>query len=132
LVDQQNRDISKICSYDQPCKPLHIAGQSCPNNFVCVVEDKYGTATCTALYAPDGGSGLRENAPCKYANECTDGLMCIDFGDGGACRLLCLTAGTTYDAGPLDGAPGYGGCPDAEACTEGLTNFPSWLSLCAR
>ena len=47
--------------------------------------------------------------------------------------MLCLTQGTLYDAGPLEGGPGQGGCIQGETCSQGLspTDFPPWLSLCA-
>jgi hypothetical protein len=128
IVDGTSRELYKVCAYNQQCKPLHLGGQSCPAHFVCLVDDKFGTASCATLFNPDGGNGNPENAPCQAANECADGLMCF----GQTCRLLCLTPGAMFDAGVIDGGPGYGGCPAAETCKVPLdsTRFPPWLSLC--
>ncbi len=139
IVGQSEQELYKVCDYSPPCKPFHV--QSCPQNFTCNVDDKFGTASCVGIYAPiDGGtipSGYAEGTACSTLNSCADGLACVSRGDAGStCTWLCLTPGENppFDAGALrDAGAGYGGCPNGERCilTFAPTDLPVWISACA-
>ena len=137
IVSNKGTDLYTVCAYNPQCKPFHV--QACLQGFTCILDDKFGTSSCVAIYNPDGGPGIAEGRPCNSANGCADGLMCLSTGDGGStCSYLCVTPGATlppgYDASALqDGAPGYGGCPPTERCNTGFdpTQAPAWISVCA-
>jgi hypothetical protein len=139
IVTQSRDVLYKVCEYNQICKPFHVQ-QTCPQGFTCILEDKFGTASCVPIFNPtDGGGtsvGLGEGALCDSLNSCADGLLCIGpAGGNSTCQWLCLTPNSNppFDAGALrDGAAGYGGCPAGESCVQPLdtTQFPVWISAC--
>jgi hypothetical protein len=96
---------------------------------VCLIEDKLGTASCLTSF----DKGNRE--PCKFANDCADGYICIGGADAGRCHMECLTPGSThpFDASVEEGGPLKGGCPVGEKCiiTFDPQSAPAWLSACA-
>lgn len=124
-----NVELYDVCSYRERCKPFGV--EPCQPGAACLVEDKIGTASCITTQ----GKGVGE--PCSFANDCSDGLMCIGAADAGVCRMACLTPGSIhpFDASVEDGGPGAGGCPTPSCaggpcCTIGVQNLPAWLSFC--
>jgi hypothetical protein len=128
-----DEEMYDTCSYRQRCKPFGI--EDCPGTEACLVEDKLGTSSCIS------SNGKQLGEPCGFANDCADGLYCINTtgADAGVCRMLCLTPGSNhpFDAGIEDGGPGAGGCPmktcpgGGPCCAIGpFTDLPSWASFC--
>lgn len=117
--------IHHVCSYRERCKPFGV--EPCKPNQACILEDKIGSASCIA------SNGIKLRQPCRFGNDCEDGLICLRDGDAGTCRMLCLTPNSnpSFDASAADGAPGHGGCPANEVC-EGPTfaQLPDWVQLC--
>jgi hypothetical protein len=135
IVSQDGKPLYDVCDYNQPCKPFHL--QSCPAGFTCLVEDKFGTASCILIDHNGTSTGLGEGQACESGNSCADGMRCLDtLPDGGfGCTYLCLTPNSNppFDAGALRDAPaGYGGCPTGERCLDPLSldDFPIWMSAC--
>jgi hypothetical protein len=121
----EEAEVHRVCSYRERCKPFGI--EACKPSQLCIVEDKVGTAGCIA----SNGIGLRK--PCKFANDCADGLICSGPADAGICRMFCLTPNSNppFDASAATGQPGRGGCPPNETCTgPSFQNLPDWLQLC--
>jgi hypothetical protein len=118
-------EVHRVCSYRERCKPFGV--EPCKQGQVCLVEDKVGTAGCIA------SNGIANRQPCTFANDCADGFMCVGSGDGGTCRMFCLTPNSNppFDASAATGEPGRGGCPTGERCTgPTFQNQPDWLQLC--
>lgn len=91
-------------------------------------QDKLGTAGCLP------SSNVQNRQPRAFANDCADGHVCTNDGDGGACRMICLSEGGAppLDASAATGGPGHGGCPADESCIGAhLERQPDWLQLCA-
>ena len=126
-------DLYQICTYAAVCKPFGII--PCPSASACEVLDNLGSAKCDNIYNPaDGGpAGAKEGEPCKYLNQCADGMMCFGPVAGSStCLILCLIPNSAppFDAG-ADGAAFQGGCPQGKACGALDPNqFPSWLGAC--
>jgi hypothetical protein len=131
VVDSTGTPLFNACTYELACKPFGL--KACPPGQVCEVIDPSGTATCADIYVPDGGPAPGEGESCVALNNCQDGMVCLDNGDGtSSCYLSCVTPGTIppFDAGLLDGGPGTGGCPSNEECNIVVQGFPAWLSFC--
>jgi hypothetical protein len=126
LVDSVTQaPLHDVCTYANQCKPFKQ--QPCAAGDICIVEDKFGTASCvTSFNKPN-------RQPCTFANECADGLICLGGGDAGSCRTVCLLPGTNhpFDASVEEGGAGLGGCPAGEHCTIHITNMPDWFGSCA-
>ncbi|AKV00952.1 hypothetical protein AKJ09_07615 [Labilithrix luteola] len=128
LVDGNDHRLYDVCSYRERCKPFGV--EPCSAGQMCLVEDKLGTASCISSFAKQVGE------PCKYSNDCADGMLCIDAtGTGAVCRYMCLTPYSLppFDAGtsPEDAGVGKGSCPTPTGCNiTGFTNLPAWLSFC--
>jgi hypothetical protein len=123
---ESDTELHPVCSYRERCKPFRQ--EPCKPDQMCQVEDKVGSASCITTF----DKGLGE--ACGFANDCGDGLFCLDTGAGGVCRMMCLTPNAVhpFDASVEDGGPFTGGCPPNEACDIGpfLENLPAWLSFC--
>ena len=137
IVSQGGKPLYDVCDYNQPCKPFHL--QPCPAGFTCLVEDKFGTASCILIDNAGSSTGLGEGQPCDTGNSCADGMRCLDtLPDGGfGCTWLCLTPNSNppFDAGALrDAGAGYGGCPSGDRCLDSLNpdDFPIWMSACRK
>jgi hypothetical protein len=120
------------CTYSASCEPFDI--QPCAATQTCNIKDSNGTAVCIDYASPDGG--LPEKTPCKYANDCKDGLICAGNLDGGApiCQWECYTPPGPFDAGITTLGAGKGGCPTGESCKPinwGGT-APTWLGMCGK
>lgn len=119
-------EIHHVCSYRQRCKPF--GEEPCQPGQACLVEDELGTAGCISTQGKALGEG------CTFGNDCADGLFCLNIGDGGVCRMMCLTPGAVhpFDASVEQGGPLRGGCPAGQACDIGpfLDDLPAWLSFC--
>jgi hypothetical protein len=125
IVDSQQNELYQTCSYQERCIPFGV--QACKPGEACLITDKLGSSGCLA------SSGKQNGQACGFANDCADGLLCLTVGDAGVCHYECLTPGsiTPFDAGGLDGAPGYGGCPMGQACQPlDPKSAPAWLSVC--
>jgi hypothetical protein len=126
LVDPATQaPLYQVCTYANQCKPFKQ--QPCNADDICIVEDKFGTASCASSF------NKTNRQPCTFANECADGLVCLGGGDAGSCRMVCLLPGTNhpFDASVEEGGPGLGGCPAGEHCTVHITNLPDWFGSCA-
>lgn len=127
-VDPQYR----VCSYANICRPFGVT--PCSQGHVCVVTDTSGTATCSQIFAPNGGTGATFGRPCAAANGCVDGLACLSTGDAGLfCEYMCHVPATTtpFDAGALTTEPGKGGCPATKPTCRAVPNlYPGWLGVC--
>lgn len=128
LVDENDNTLYDVCSYRERCKPFGV--EPCRAGQLCLVEDKLGNASCITSFAKQVGE------PCKYSNDCADGMLCIDAtGTGPVCRYMCLTPYSIppFDAGPSpeDAGVGKGSCPTPTGCNiTGFTDLPAWLSFC--
>lgn len=129
LVDENNHDLHKVCSYRERCRPFGV--EPCGASQTCLLEDKSGIASCVTSF------GKGEGQSCSFSNECADGLFCLELAssDGGVCRYLCVTPNSylPFDAGPNpEGAgPGKGGCSSPQGCNlGGFKSMPPWLSFC--
>jgi hypothetical protein len=126
-VDGVNTAYS-VCTYSSACQPFGI--QSCTSDSTCLIQDNSGTAKCTGYPGPDGG--LPENAKCQFANDCADGMMCLNKGDAGSCTWVCYVPPGPYDAGIAQLGQGKGGCKAPETCAS--VNWggqlPVWLGVC--
>ena len=124
--DMSNTELHRVCSYRERCKPFRE--EPCQVGQTCLVEDQLGTAGCISSQNKPLGAG------CTYGNDCADGLFCLNIGDGGVCRMMCLTPGSThpFDASVEQGGPYRGGCTPGQACNIGpfLNDLPAWLSFC--
>lgn len=124
----EDTEVHRVCSYRERCKPF--GEEPCKPGNLCLIEDKFGTAGCINSFNKQAGE------PCKFSNDCADGLMCSGVGtDGGAgaCRYMCLTPNAIhpFDASVEEGGAGKGGCPPGEQCNIGpFQERPAWLSLC--
>ena len=121
----ESTEVHRVCSYRERCKPFGV--EPCKQNQTCIVEDKVGTAGCIA------SNNIQNRQPCKFANDCADGFICVGPEDAGVCRMFCLTPNSLppFDASAATGEPGRGGCPAGETCTgPGFQNLPDWLQLC--
>jgi hypothetical protein len=121
------------CTYESKCIPLGVV--PCATGFECNVEGPSGTADCTTIFNPDGGTtGAPAGADCPFANSCDDGLACLTVGmaDAATCLWFCHVPGqaTPFDAGVLNGTPGHGGCPSGYTCEGAATLYPPWLGAC--
>jgi hypothetical protein len=135
IVDNSGNPLYAVCDYSTNCKPLGV--QPCASGYVCLVQDNSGTATCAAVFLPDGGNvGLPVGQPCIAGNECVEGAMCLGPGGDAAstCTLLCYVPGGSppFDAGLVaDGGPGHGGCLSGQSCQAVQASlFPPWLGIC--
>lgn len=128
IVDSTQKALHDVCTYRQRCKPFKV--EPCPTGDICIVEDKAGTATCVS---PFQGTGKNNREACSLANDCADGLTCVQAGDAGICRTVCLLPGAThpFDAGVENGGPGRGGCPAGEACNTRISDTPDWFAVCS-
>ena len=120
------------CTYSAGCQPFQV--QPCAVTQTCNIKDSNGTAVCIDYASADGG--LPEKSPCKYANDCKDGLICAGNLDGGApiCQWECYVPPGPYDAGITSLGAGKGGCPTGESCKPinwGGT-APTWLGMCGK
>jgi hypothetical protein len=75
-----------VCSYRERCKPFGI--EPCRPGQTCLIEDEMGTAGCIV----SGGAKNRE--PCRFANDCADGLVCDGTGEERSFRMYCLKPGS--------------------------------------
>jgi len=114
-----------VCQYNPPCQLFGV--MPCQPGSECSIKDPAGTATCQTI-SPLPGKG--EGAACVYANECKDGMFCLQ----GACAWECFKpkgGPPPFDAGALDlTMPGRGGCPPTESCAGGVSGLPTWLGFC--
>jgi hypothetical protein len=119
-----NAPLHEVCTYANQCKPFKQ--QPCNAGDMCIVEDKFGTASCVNSF------GKTNRQPCSFSNDCADGLLCLG-GDAGSCHVVCLVPGTTspFDASVAEGGPGLGGCPVGEKCSIQFSNRPDWFGSCA-
>lgn len=119
-------ELHNVCSYRERCKPFGV--EPCKPGQLCLVEDKLGSASCLTSFGKQNGE------PCKFANDCADGLICVGSGDAGACRWMCVTPNSIppFDAS-ADDPVGHGGCPAGEGCniTFDKDTAPGWLSACS-
>jgi hypothetical protein len=131
IVDPSGASLFNACTYELGCQPFQR--KPCPVGELCQIIDPTGTATCAQPYTPDGGPLPGEGQPCVALNNCQDGLACLDNGNNtSSCYVMCLSpaAAPPFDAGVLDGGPGYGGCPAGERCSIAVSGFPAWISFC--
>lgn len=120
-----NTELHPTCSYRERCKPF--GQEPCKPGQMCMVEDKVGSASCISTFDKKVGE------PCGFSNDCGDGLFCLNTGDGGICRMMCLTPNSVhpFDASVEEGGPGKGGCAAGQACNIGpFQDLPAWLSFC--
>lgn len=136
IVDNANTPLYSVCDYAPPCKPLGIV--PCPAGDTCLVQDTSGGGKCSQIFN-QGAAALKEGQACSFANQCDDGMMCLngtspDGGSGAVCTYLCYVAGDSppFDAGALSDKPGGGGCPKGERCAGAQQIFPDWLGVCTR
>jgi hypothetical protein len=99
------------------------------------LKDGNGTAVCIDYASNDGG--LAEKAPCQYANDCKDGLICagnLDGGSGTICQYECYVPPGPFDAGITSQGAGKGGCPSGETCKpiNWSGQLPTWLGMCGK
>lgn len=131
LVDKNNKTVGYACTYSDDCKPFQVV--PCPMGSACLIQDMSGKATCTQI---NPMPGLDEGKPCSFANECKDGMYCINSlpDGGGACAWGCYLGNGPYDAGIKNNPPGQGGCPKmpkAETCKIMVQGLPNWFGICA-
>ena len=131
IVDAKNNPLYSVCDYAKPCEPFGV--QPCGANQTCLVKDGVGTSACSDIFmAP----GKKAGVACNAANDCGDGMMCINAGSNSVCTYVCWNklskTPLPFDGGALDGGVGAGGCPGGKTCKAANWggNLPDWLGTC--